>query len=43
MHPLVVAVMVRSTEPGRFGTVATAWLDPYAPIAQIRRAPRACA
>jgi len=25
VHPLVVAVLVRSTEPGRFGTVATAW------------------
>jgi NAD(P)H-dependent FMN reductase len=25
VHPLVVAVVVRSTEPGRFGTVATAW------------------
>ncbi|WP_112245264.1 NADPH-dependent FMN reductase [Kribbella monticola] len=25
VHPLVVAVVVRSTEPGRFGTVVTAW------------------
>jgi hypothetical protein len=28
---------------GACRTVAIAWFDPYAPIAQIRRAPRACA
>jgi NAD(P)H-dependent FMN reductase len=25
VHPLVVALVVRSTEPGRFGTLATGW------------------
>jgi NAD(P)H-dependent FMN reductase len=25
VHPLVVALVVRSTEPGRFGTLATDW------------------